>query len=236
MKYALAKFRVYLLGDRPFIVYTDHASSRTDVNSPHLLQRMERWMSFFAEYNFYVKYKPGRLNVVADALSRRPDLEPTAPLDTGPTTVAVLTSSVPSSTLLEDIRKAYDPGMMILVHHLSHPSGKSLDQFPSLSRSFMHRYTVRNGLLQKFSCCRRHASCVLPDHSGLRLHIMYDYHGTPVGGHRGREKTYLTVSRDFYWPCQYQFVCKKIRACEAFQQVKSIPSLCAPFQSLPVPT
>ncbi|CAI5703144.1 unnamed protein product [Peronospora effusa] len=25
MKYALAKFRVYLLGDRPFIVYTDHA-------------------------------------------------------------------------------------------------------------------------------------------------------------------------------------------------------------------
>ena len=34
MKYALAKFRVYLLGDRPFIVYTDHASLRTAVNSP----------------------------------------------------------------------------------------------------------------------------------------------------------------------------------------------------------
>ena len=25
MKYALAKFRVYLLGDSPFVVYTDHA-------------------------------------------------------------------------------------------------------------------------------------------------------------------------------------------------------------------
>ena len=34
MKYALAKFRVYLLGDRPFIVYTDHAPIRTAVNSP----------------------------------------------------------------------------------------------------------------------------------------------------------------------------------------------------------
>ena len=35
MKYALAKFRVYPLGDRPFVVYTDHASLGTAVNSPH---------------------------------------------------------------------------------------------------------------------------------------------------------------------------------------------------------
>ncbi|KAE9259736.1 hypothetical protein PR003_g34658, partial [Phytophthora rubi] len=34
MKYALAKFRVYLLGSRPFVVYTDHASLRTAIKSP----------------------------------------------------------------------------------------------------------------------------------------------------------------------------------------------------------
>ena len=54
MKYALAKFSAYLLGDGPFIVYKDHASLRTAVNSPHLSQRMARWLSFFAEYNFSV--------------------------------------------------------------------------------------------------------------------------------------------------------------------------------------
>uniref|UniRef100_A0AAV1UWD1 Reverse transcriptase/retrotransposon-derived protein RNase H-like domain-containing protein n=1 Tax=Peronospora matthiolae TaxID=2874970 RepID=A0AAV1UWD1_9STRA len=54
MKYAPAKFRVYLLEDRPFIVYTNHASLCTAVNSPYLLQRMARWMYFFAEYNFSV--------------------------------------------------------------------------------------------------------------------------------------------------------------------------------------
>ncbi|KAE9103655.1 hypothetical protein PF006_g22116 [Phytophthora fragariae] len=36
---------------------------------------MARWLSFFAEYNFTVEYKPGKQNVLADALSRRPDYE-----------------------------------------------------------------------------------------------------------------------------------------------------------------
>ncbi|GMF26553.1 unnamed protein product [Phytophthora fragariaefolia] len=67
MKYALAKFRVYLLGGRPFVVYTDHASLRTAIKSPHISQRMARWLSVFAEYNFQVKYKPGSLNVVHKA-------------------------------------------------------------------------------------------------------------------------------------------------------------------------
>ncbi|KAG3196821.1 hypothetical protein PC128_g7304 [Phytophthora cactorum] len=40
MKYALAKFRVYLLGSGPFVVYTDHASPLTAVKSPHISQRM----------------------------------------------------------------------------------------------------------------------------------------------------------------------------------------------------
>ncbi|POM61772.1 Pol protein, partial [Phytophthora palmivora] len=75
MKYALVKFRVHLLGTRPFVIYTDHASLRTATNSPHVSQRMARWLSFFAEYNFRVEYKPGKLNVLADALSRRPDYE-----------------------------------------------------------------------------------------------------------------------------------------------------------------
>uniref|UniRef100_H3H512 RNA-directed DNA polymerase n=1 Tax=Phytophthora ramorum TaxID=164328 RepID=H3H512_PHYRM len=75
MKYALVKFRVHLLGSKPFVIFTDHASLRTVTQSPHLSQRMARWLSFFAEYNFEVKYKPGRQNGLADALSRRPDYE-----------------------------------------------------------------------------------------------------------------------------------------------------------------
>ena len=75
IKYALVKFRVHLLGPEPFTVYSDHASLRTAINSPHLSPRMARWSTFFSEYNFRVEYKPGKSNVLADALSRRPDFE-----------------------------------------------------------------------------------------------------------------------------------------------------------------
>ncbi|GMF46071.1 unnamed protein product [Phytophthora fragariaefolia] len=42
MKYAFVKFRVHLLGQKPFVIYTDHASLRTATSSPHLSQRILR--------------------------------------------------------------------------------------------------------------------------------------------------------------------------------------------------
>lgn len=80
MRYALTKFRVHLLGEQTFALYTDHALLRTATKSPHLSQQMARWLSFFAEYNFVVHYKPGKSNILADALSRRPDYDPRASL------------------------------------------------------------------------------------------------------------------------------------------------------------
>jgi hypothetical protein len=132
MKYALVKFRVHLLGSKPLVIFTDHASLRTATQSPHLSQRMARWLSFFAEYNFEVKYKPGRHNGLADALSRRPDYELAH--------VTLVTSSVPDL-----IRAAYarDDMCVALLRALGSKEFENSDNtLLARLRASLHRYSV----------------------------------------------------------------------------------------------
>ncbi|KAE8951764.1 hypothetical protein PR001_g33590, partial [Phytophthora rubi] len=141
---------------------------------------MARWLSFFAEYNFQVEYKPGRLNVVADALSRRPDY---AVHKADANAIGVARMSTPSSSLLDDSR-------LKLAKHL-------------LAR--LHRYRVHNGLLLYSAVDDNADRIVVPDDHELKLRITYEYHDAPTSGHQGREKTYLLLTRDFYWSHQYKW-------------------------------
>lgn len=54
--------------------------------------------------------------------------------------------------------------------------------------------------------------------------IIFEYHDAPASGHLGREKTFLSVSRDLYWSNQYKWVRKYVAACEVCQRVKPSPS------------
>ena len=80
--------------------------------------------------------------------------------------------------------------------HLVNPYRKSPKDLPALYRSSADRYTTRNGLLYYIAVTGDTPR--VPTHNDLLLCIMYECHDTPPSGHRGREKTYLTVSRDIY--------------------------------------
>ncbi|KAF1334655.1 reverse transcriptase, partial [Globisporangium splendens] len=238
MKYALTKFRAYLLGSKRFTVYTDHASLRTAVKSPHLSQRMARWLSFFAVYEFDVEYKPGRFNVIADVLSRHPDFESKANDSKEDRVMAITRESTPTSSLLDDIKRAYatDSDISRLVAHLSDPSDKSLKALDPAQRARLHRYEMRNDVLYYRIDDSDEPRAVVPNDSDLRNRVLFEYHDAPFRGHPGREKTYLALSRDFYWSHQYKWVRKYVRACEVCQRVKPAPVTNAPLRSLPVPT
>ncbi|KAF1320249.1 reverse transcriptase, partial [Globisporangium splendens] len=238
MKHALTKFRVYLLGSKRFTVCTDHASLRTTVESPHLSQRMARWLSFFAEYEFDVEYKPGRFSVIADALSRRPDFESKANDSKEDRVVTITRESTPTSSLLDDVKRAYatDSDISRLVTHLSDPSDKSLKALDPAQRARLHRYELHNDVLYYRTDGSDVPRAVVPNDSDLRNRVLFEYHDTPFRGHPGREKTYLALSRDFYWSHQYKWVHKHVRACEVCQRVKPAPVTNAPLRPLPVPT
>ncbi|POM72545.1 Reverse transcriptase-rnase h-integrase, partial [Phytophthora palmivora] len=219
VKYALVKFRVHLLRPSPFVVYTDHAPLRTATNPPHLSQRMARWLSFFAEYNFRVEYKPGKLNVLADALSRRPDYE------------------LAHADLYDRIRLAYqeDENYTPLVQFLSDGKDAKVDRLSPRQRAQIHRYELAGGLLHYRVDPRDPRRVVVPNDEGLKYDILLEAHDPPMSGHLGREKTYQMVSQTFWWPSMYKWVAHYVKTCETCQRVKPSGHASAPLQSLPVP-
>ncbi|KAG2788615.1 hypothetical protein PC111_g24187 [Phytophthora cactorum] len=171
MKYALAKFRVYLLGSGPFVVYTDHTSRQTAVKSPHISQQMVRWLSFFAEYNFRVEYKPGRLNVVADVTMRRPDY---AVKTADANRIGVESVSAPSSSLIDDVKAAYasNADAKQLLTYASAPSDEARRKLAPHLRARAHRYRVHEGLLLYSAVDDDVIRIVVPNDYDLRMRII----------------------------------------------------------------
>ena len=69
MVFALQKYRHYLLAN-PFIFYTDHQALKYLVNKPLHHGRICWWILLFQEFEFEVIFRPGKLNVGPDHLSR----------------------------------------------------------------------------------------------------------------------------------------------------------------------
>ncbi|GKE21760.1 putative reverse transcriptase domain-containing protein [Tanacetum coccineum] len=73
--FALKIWRHYLYGTR-CIVFTDHKSLQHILDQKELNIRQRRWLELLSDYDCDIRYHPGKVNVVADALSCKEWIEP----------------------------------------------------------------------------------------------------------------------------------------------------------------
>jgi hypothetical protein len=111
--HAIWHWRPYLW-DRRFTVWTDHYSLKFLLDQRLTMIPRHHWVSKLLDFDFTVEYKPGALNTVADALSRRDTEEDS----TSGAILAVSTPRFDFITHLHDVQ-ATDPALVALREELA---------------------------------------------------------------------------------------------------------------------
>jgi hypothetical protein len=192
---ALKEWRHYLHG-RAFKIITDHQSLRYLPTQPHLSPRQIRWSEFLQQFEFEIEYKPGKLNVAADALSRREDLQSTMISNPSLHNLAETVVTVMSDSLTQQLKDAY-PHDTFCRDLLSNP------------RQYHNHYHIHNGLIFCGS------QLYIPSSDEIKSELMREAHDSAVSGHLGVAKTLDILSRSFFWPNMGKDVKEYIGSCSS---------------------
>ena len=203
---ALREWRHYFHGSK-FKVITDHRSLRFLKTQPTLSARQARWSEFLQQFDFDIEYRPGKENVVADALSRRMDHL---------NSVEAITNVVDNG-LVKSIKEAYEVD----------PKCKQwIDGTNDLE--------VDMKLQDDLIWCK--GKIYVPDNPSLKSQILYENHDSITAGHCGIAKTCELISRLFVWPHMQEEIKKYINSCLSCQSNKPSNQVpIGLLQPLPIP-
>lgn len=182
----------------PFTVITDHLALRWIFKLPNPTGRLGRWVLELRNHDFVIEYRKGKLNVVADTLSRHPIEEGESQESCNSLTIDLEECSWLRRKKAEVV--------------------KNPAKFPE--------YTIVNRQLLR-NCGNAELGenpwklCVAEN---LRAKVLAENHSDVTAGHFGTRKTINRVRKNYYWPGIYNDVAKYIGQCKACLEHK-IPQL-----------
>lgn len=223
--WAVERFRGYIDGHLVH-VRSDHQPLKWlfSVKSPS--GRLVRWAMKLQAYDLQIEYTPGKVNVIADTLSR-PVTELNSPPDCGICPVIV---DVPhwDAASTRDAQMA-DPEISKIIIDL-----EGTDEL-SVNRWSERGYLLTQGVLYRYAEDSESEEPQLVAPESLRGKVMFECHDSPTAAHGGIQKTIHRISQRFYFPGLRRYVTEYLKTCIECQRYKPSNFKPAGLLQTPVP-
>ncbi|KAK3021939.1 hypothetical protein RJ639_046138 [Escallonia herrerae] len=197
--HCLRIWRHYLLGSS-FIVRTDNTAVSHFLSQSKLTSKQARWQELLAEFNFMLEYRAGSTNSVADALSRRVELDQ----------VALMAMN---AIVRADSRVAINIGKKIKKALTRDPVAQQLLKLIESGKT--RQFWQEDGLLMT-----KGRRVYVPPVDDLRRTLIRECHDTLWAGHAGGKRTLSLLQQGYYWPQMGDEVQEYVKTCLTFQQDK----------------
>ena len=208
--WAIEHFHVYLYDTR-FILLTDHKPMEklSTVHKKTLLRLQE----LMGKYNFELRYRPGKDNGPADALSRNARRPTTTTLEASPISVLEITPTELASKQQEDetgqdLRQALQEKKSIKPRRMGQQAFNTLKE----------KCTLQEGVIVQ-KTTGRPTKIYVPE--GMRYELLRAAHTSRFGGHTGTAKTTSRVSQRYFWPNMNKDIEEWVKACAVCQEQKT---------------
>ena len=210
--WAVKHFRHYLYGHH-CDVFTDHEALRSLLNTPHPSGKLARWGLALQEVDLSIFYRPGKKNVLADALSRSPAGGGGSSLVPQERLVAAIAGPQATPQGGEgglEARQREDSELGEIIRYLETgalPVDEKRARELVLSRQ---QYLLLEGVL--YWVAKDNTLKVIPPESD-RKRLFEEVHGGVFGGHLRDAKIHGELSRRYWWPGMRSNIIRWCQAC-----------------------
>jgi hypothetical protein len=214
--HALKTWRHYLYGKKCDI-YTDHKSLKYIFTQLLLNMRQQRWLELIKDYELEIHYHPGKANVVADALSRKSQVNMLA-----------------AHLMPFELAKEFD---RLSLGFLNSTQGVAIELEPTLGKDIRKGQKddekineigqlIRDGKGKDFHedaegvVWFKDRLCV-PDIKSIWELILKEAHETAYSIHPGSEKMYQDLKKRFWWYGMKREIAEYVAVCDSCQRIKA---------------